>query len=56
MTDRGTEPKGTYHADVSFRVLVNDRTEDSVPVGATEVSRGTERGDSILLGTDILDL
>ena len=48
--------KNTYDADVSFRVFVSDRAEDPVPVWSTEVSRGTEGGNSILLSTDILNL
>ena len=35
-------------------MLFYDRAEDSVPVGPTEVRWGAERGDGVLLGTDVL--
>lgn len=35
----------TDHADVGFRVLVNDGGKDSVPIGSAEVSGCTEVSD-----------
>ena len=47
---------GTYHADIGIGVLLRDRAEDPVPVRATVVRGRTERGDSVLLSPNVLDL
>lgn len=46
----------SHHANVSLRVLFDDRWEDTIPVGSTKVSGRTKGGDSIFFSTDVLDL
>jgi len=43
------------HSDVSFRMLLDNGWEDTVPVGPAEVRGRTQRGNRILFGADILD-
>ena len=42
------------HTDIRLGVLVDDRAEHAIPVGATEVRGGPEARDRVLLRADVL--
>jgi hypothetical protein len=42
--------------DISLGVFLSNRTEDFIPVRATEMSGSTKVGDGVLLCTNVLNL
>lgn len=45
----------TYHTNITVGMLLRQATKHPVPVWSTVMSRSSQRGDGILLGTDFLN-